>query len=952
MTDDPGRWRRVNEIFHSALAWAPDQRTAFLRDACGEDAALMGEVESLLAAHIAAGSFAEGAAIDAVMSHDAAIANRAAPAMAAGSELGSYRILAPLDAGGMGEVYRALDTRLHREVAVKVLPTALSDDPERVARLAREARLLAALNHPHIATIHGLEIAGGLHAIVMELVDGPTLADHLANGPLTLEVVLGIARQIAEALEAAHEKGIIHRDLKPANIKLTAAGTVKVLDFGLAKAAAADARDVRLAPPVGDAGSREGGVTGTPAYMSPEQVRGEPVDTRSDVWAFGCVLYEMLTARQAFGCTTMEETFAAILERDADWERLPPNVPIGIRRTLHRCLERDPRRRLHHIADARIEIEDAANDPEGTDATLGQESSRRRVRTLGISTAVLALALVAVLGAWFLRPPALAPEPRVVDITTPGTSDPYSFAISPDARRIAFVADHEGQPTLWVRALDSAEMHALSGTEGARRPFWSPDSRSIGFFANSELKRIAARGGSAQTVTYALAGTTAAWAPDGTILFSSTGSPSLRRVNVEGGKVEAATMPAADSTGHRHPQFLPGGRQFLFFVGGTDAVRGVYLGSLGSAEVTRLVVSDTQGAYVAPGWLLFMRQGTLSAQRFDLARRALSGEPTTIADSVAFEPIYGIGAFSTSDTGVLAWRTGRAPVTRLSWFDRSGHALGTLGSLDQAGLSNLRLSPDDRRVAAERTLQNETDLWLLDSTHQTRLTRGSDASIARLPVWSPDGGRIAFESVHSGTVALAVKPSTGDGAEEALFESAETKIPCDWSPDGRFLLYYIPDPKTGTDLWVLPQDTRVPFVFLKTEANELWGQFSPDGRWVAYQSNETGRYEIYARPFPGPGGAVPISTAGGVYPRWARDGKELYYVAPDAKMMAVPIRATATTIEANVPLTLFQTRKLGGGLNVIGRSHQYDVTRDGRFLINIDAQPSAPPITLLLNWKP
>jgi serine/threonine protein kinase/Tol biopolymer transport system component len=950
MTDD--RWPRVKQIFNSALARAPDQRAAFLRDACGEDVALKCEAESLLAAHAAAGSFAEGAAIGALVPHDSLMANRAVPAMAEGFEFGPYRILAPLDAGGMGEVYRALDTRLHREVAVKVLPTALSADPERVARLEREARLLAALNHPHIATIHGLEIAGGVHAIVMALIDGPTLADRLSSGPLALDVALDIARQIAEALEAAHEKGIIHRDLKPANIKLTAAGTVSVLDFGLAKALAAEPRDAHGAPVVGDAASSDGVVMGTPAYMSPEQARGQRVDARSDVWAFGCVLYEMLTAHAAFGRATLAETLAAILEHEPDWERLPPNVPAGIRRMLRRCLERDPRRRLHDVADARIEIEDAANDPEGAASALVMASTRRRARMLGISTAVLAIAFAAALGAWLLRPTAHVPELRVVDITTPRTSDPWSFALSPDGRRIAFVADHEGQPMLWVRALDAASAQALPGTEAARRPFWSPDSRSIGFFANSELRRIEARGGSARTVAYALGGTTAAWGPDGTILFSGADAPSLRRVDAAGGTVKAATVAAAESTGHRHPQFLPGGRQFLFFAGGPDAVRGVYLGSLQSSEVTRLTASDTQGAYVAPGWLLFVRQGTLLAQHFDLDRRMLSGEPVTVADSVAFEPITGAGAFSTSDAGVMAYRAGRPSVTRLSWFDRSGNALGTLGSPEQAGLSNLRLSPNGRRVVAERTLQNETDLWLLDATHQTRFTRGSDGRIARLPVWSPDGDRIAFESVASGAVKLSVKPSSGDGDEAVLFESPQGKIPCDWSPDGRFLLYYIPDPKTGTDLWVLPEATRVPFIFLQTDANELWGQFSPDGRWVAYQSNETGRYEIYVRAFPASGGAFPVSTAGGVYPRWSRDGKELYFIAPDAKMMAVPIRATATMIEAGVPAMLFQTQRVGGGMNVIGRGPQYDVTSDGRFLINVDAESGALPITLLMNWKP
>jgi dipeptidyl aminopeptidase/acylaminoacyl peptidase len=378
----------------------------------------------------------------------------------------------------------------------------------------------------------------------------------------------------------------------------------------------------------------------------------------------------------------------------------------------------------------------------------------------------------------------------------------------------------------------------------------------------------------------------------------------------------------------------------------------VYLGALGSSEVTRLVASDTQAAYVTSGWLLFVRQGTLLAQRFDLSRGMVGGDPITVADSVAFDPITGGGAFSTSETGVIAYRPGRPSMTRLVWFDRLGNALGTLGSPEQSGLSTFTLSPDGRRIAAERTVQDETDLWLLDSSRQTRFTHEAGGTTARLPVWSRDGARLAFQSTGPHSVTLSAKSLTVDGDQDVLLRSPEVKVPCDWSPDGRFLLYYVPEPQTGADLWVLPVDTRVPSVFLKTRASENWGQFSPDGRWVAYQSNETGRYEIYVRPFPPRGGAVPISTAGGVYARWSRDGKELYYVAPDARLMAVRIRETVNAIEAGTPTPLFPTRRVGGGLNVISYGHQYDVTRDGRFLVNVEAESSAPPLTLLLNWKP
>ncbi len=549
-----------------------------------------------------------------------------------------------------------------------------------------------------------------------------------------------------------------------------------MLDFGLAKAMGP------VAPAPSGAASRDGAVMGTPAYMSPEQARGEFLDERTDVWAFGCVLFEMLTARRPFGRATIAETLAAILEHTPDWSLLPPGVPAAVRRALRRCLERDPRQRLHHIADVRIELDDAASDPEGA-AAAAPSAGRRRERALGLLAVALALALAAAVGAWLLRAPLPPPDPWVLDITTPRTSDPWSFAVSPDGRRIVFVAEHEGQPTLWVRALNETRARALPGTDAARRPFWSPDSRSIGFFSNSELRRVEARGGSVQTVTHVIGGTTAAWGPDGTILFSSVAPLALRRVNAAGGAVGPATTLTVESTGHRHPQFIRGSRQFLFFGAGPDGVRGVYQGSLDSLEATRLVASDSQGVYLAPGWLLFVRQGTLLAQAFDPEERTVRGEPITVADSVGFDPITGYGAFSASDAGMMAYRTGQPPTTRLSWFDRSGKVLGTFGADEQAGLMNVRLSPDGSRLVAERSLKNETDLWLLDASHQTRFTRGSNGSLERLPVWSPDGTRIAFESLRAGSVALSVKPSTG-GPEDVLVESPEIKVPCDWSPDG------------------------------------------------------------------------------------------------------------------------------------------------------------------------
>ena len=947
---DPDRWPQVKEIFHSALAVAADDRAAFVREMCRDDAALQQEVESLLVAHGEAGDFAESPAIAALDSAGRHEGPGATAALAPGVELGIYRIVGPLDSGAMGEVYRARDTRLTRDVAVKVLPATLSADAERIARLEREARLLAALNHPHIATIHSLEKSNGVCALVMELIEGPTLAEHLAGGALPMNRALEIARQIADALEAAHEKGIVHRDLKPANIKLTAAGSVKILDFGLARAIGPEEHiDGEAATVI-----REGLIAGTPAYMSPEQTRGERVDQRADIWAFGCLLYEMLARRRPFGRSTIPETIDAILEDQPDWQQLPPTVPPGIRRLLRHCLEPDPKRRLHHIADARIEIEDAA-DNRADDELVGARRSRQREWLFAGLAAVFAIGFATL----FLRPVPAAPELRIVDITTTWTFDPLSFALSPDGRRIAFVGDYQGQPTLWFRSLDAAEAQPLPGTQNARRPFWSPDSRSIGFFALTELKRIDTRGGAPRPITEIIAGTAGAWGGDGNILFSGimsrTISPAptgLLRVNAEGGATDIATRPVTPSIAHRYPQFLPGRREFLFFAEGAADERGVYLGSLDSMETTRLVASDSQGAYFAPDWLLFVRRGTLLAQRFDIDRRSMIGDAITAAESVSWDPISGGAAISTSGTNVIAYRSGRGPATQLEWFDRSGHPLGTLGSSEGAALSNPRLSPDGRRVIGERTVNNETALWLVDSSHQVLFARTTDRSMARYPVWSRSGDRIAFASVRTGSVRLSAKPSAGASNEEGFFESTAITVLSDWSPDGRFLLFFSPDAKTGTDLWVLPTDTRTPKLFLATPANEMWGQFSPDGRWIAYQSNETGRFEIYVRPFPGPGGPIPISTAGGVYTRWSRDGSELYYVAPDATLMAVRVRRTPTTISADAPVALFKTRRVGGGVNVIGYGHQYDVAPDGRFLMNVEPESNLRPITLVMNWKP
>jgi serine/threonine protein kinase/Tol biopolymer transport system component len=867
-----------------------------------------------------------------------------------GTKLAHYEITSHIGSGGMGDVYQATDTKLGRSVAIKFLPEAFSHDTERVARFQREARVLASLNHPNIAAIHGVEQIDTRHFLVMELVPGETLADRIKRGAIPIEEALSIAKQIAEALEEAHEKGIIHRDLKPANVKVTPDGKVKVLDFGLAKAYESETSNSSLSnsPTLSMAATNPGIILGTAGYMSPEQAQGKEADRRTDMFAFGCVLYEMLTGRQAFAGETVTQILARVLEREPDWSRLPAATSPAIRRLLRRCLQKDRSRRLKSADAVRIEIDESpfeTRQPEELASSAG--SPGRHLFRSAILIAVSATVLSAVMYFRGARP-SDGPEMRV-DIVTPATDDPASFAVSPDGRRLVFVASGDSS-RLWLRSLDGTTAQPMAGTEGARFPFWSPDSRSVGFFAATKLKRIDIGGGLPHTLTdigdNPGGGT---WSPDGIILFAPLTLSPLYRISASG--VEKAAVTKLQETGgisHRFPQFLPGGRQFLFFSTGGGETQGIYMGSLNSPEIKRLTSADTAGAYAPPGWLLYLRQDTLVARRFDIARGELTGDPITIANPVASSS-NNYGAFSVSSAGLLSYRAGGSGSQRqLTWFDRSGKAVGMVGPPDDS-IQDLRLSRDGRRVAVDRDVANNTDVSIIDGPRMPRFT--FDPAIDFSPVWSPDGSRIVFASNRKGHFDLFLKPSNGESAEELLLESAENKNPNDWSSDGRFILYLSTNPQTAYDLWVLPlSGDRKPFAFLKTKADERGGHFSPDGRWVSYQSNESGRFEIYVRPFPGPGGQWQISTAGGVGPRWRSDGKELYFVAPDGSVMAASIATEGETLQSGPPQKLFQPRILKAGTT--GRV-QYDVASDGRFLIDVPVEQSATtPITLLMNWKP
>jgi len=958
----------VKALFQAVVERPADERDAFLAAATGDDTALRREVESLLTSDASDRSFLDRlpvASASVLAEPLAALPTAMDPSqsegvLAAGRRLGPYEIVAPLGAGAMGEVYRARDTKLNRSVALKVLPERFALDPDRAARFTREAHVLATLNHPNIAAIYGLEEwspstgsgQSAVKALVLELIEGPTLADHIARGPIPVEEALTIARQIAEALEAAHEKGIIHRDLKPANIKIAGNGVVKVLDFGLAKVwDGAVQSDLSALPTLTKTALGERTILGTPAYMSPEQARGQSLDKRTDIWSFGCVLYEMLTGRAPFTGATVSDTLAAILEREPVATLLPADTPSGIRRLMRRCLQKDRRRRLQAAGDAALEIDDAcAESEEPQDVYV--TASRNRERLVWIVATLILSTIALTLGISYLRTPADLADLRV-EITTPSTDAPTSFAISPDGRRLVFVAYDQGQARLLLRPLDATTAQPLAGTEGATYPFWSPDSRTLGFFADGKLKRIDIRGGLAQTLASAPGGRGGTWNPDGRIVFAPTAVGSLSTVPSSGGDVATVTVvDRRHQASHRFPQFLPDGRRFLFFVQGPPDTQGVYLGALDSPKTQRLTAADSAGAYLPGGWLLFLSQGTLVARRFNSTAGELTGDPITVADPVGLDVSNFSGAFSVSREGIVAYRSIGTGRRQLIWFDRTGKRLGTLGEPDENELVAPSLSPDGLRVAAHRTLLGNTDIWIFDVARATRFT--FDANKDLFPIWSPDGRHIAFDSNRSGHRYFYQKRSDLAGAEIPFLETPEDKVLNDWSPDGQSILYVTPnDPKTGADIWYVPlSGDRKPIPFVVTPFLERAGQFSPDGRWVAYQSNETGRYEIYIRSFPGPGGQQQVSTSGGIQARWRSDGQELYYIAPDGKLMAVSITMHGTAIEPGTPVALFQTRIWGGGTNAT-LGPQYDVSRDGRFLLDTAVEDVAmAPITLLLNWKP
>ncbi len=835
-----------------------------------------------------------------------------------GAKLGPYEIVSPIGEGGMGRVWRARDTRLGRDVALKISKTEFTD------RFEREARAIAAFNHPNICQIYDV----GPDYLVMELIDGTTL-----KGPLAPEKAVEYACQILDALAAAHAKGIVHGDLKPPNILVTARG-IKLLDFGLARETSAP-RNTDATVSV----TQEAQITGTLEYMAPEQLQGREADARSDIFSFGCVLYEMLSGVRVFSGSSAASVIAAILEREPK-----PLVTIGpaLDRVLRACLAKDPERRFQTAIDLKRNLTWAMEA--GPVATVPTQ----KARLPWILAAAAALAAIAIAALHFAALKPAPPETRV-DIVTPATSSPASFAVSPDGRRVAYVASPGGASRLFVRPLDSTSAQSLPGTEGALNPFWSPDSRSLGFFADQKLKRIDLAGGQ----PFTLAGVTnltaqGTWNSEGTILFSPGGAGPLFRVSSSGGPAVAVTKLASSQGFHRTPRFLASGRQFLFYATGADP--SLWLGSLDGTAPRRIAAiapgTDSAAEYLSSGWLIWVRQSVLVAQRFDVARGTLSGDPVTLAHGVGVDPVSLAGAFSVSPNGVIAWRAGSVSRRQLIWFTRSGHNAGALGAPDDSNLLHPEISPDGQRVAVTRGPIGFGDIWIEEGGRSSRFT--FDPSDDRYAIWSPDGARIAFSSRRTVALDIYAQPANASGRAEPLFQSENTKVPNSWSPDGRFLLYW--SSRDNGNLMLLPLSgaDRKPVSFLSTSFTEMQGAFSPDGKWVAYQSSESGRYEIYVRPFPGPGGRWPVSTGGGISPRWRADGKELYYLAPDAKLMAVAVSARGAAFTARAPEPLFFTHIAPGVFKP-----QYAVARDGRFLINTELETaSSEPIHLLLNWKP
>jgi serine/threonine protein kinase len=884
--------------------------------------------------------------------------------MTPGSAIAHYRITAKIGEGGMGAVYLATDIKLNRDVAIKVLPDTLANDPDYLARFTREAQVLASLNHPNIAIIYGVEEK----ALVMELVPGCTLEERIAAGPIPVEETIGIARQIAEALEAAHEKGVIHRDLKPANVKITPEGVVKVLDFGLAKAADSISGATSANSPTITMLSRHGGlIMGTAGYMAPEQAAARPVDRRADIWSFGVVLWEMLTGHQLFSGETISHTLADVLRAPIDFSKLPASTPAPIAELVKRCLDRDSKKRLRDIGEARIVLQEYLADPRS------RAEDSREIKPLPTKLAwapwVVAAGLAATLG-YVTYQHEQEPPPKMMKLsvlppdkgTFVGSSPP---ALSPDGRKLAFAALQEGKVLLWIRDLDSPTAHSVTGTDGASDPFWSPNSQSIGFFDHGDkLKRVDSGGGTVQTLcTTQGASHGASWSSRGVILFANSPASALYRVSATGGSPVPVTSldEAAGEVSHRLPWFLPDGRHFLFSVRNQDQVNksAVYLGDLDSKERTLVLKGEAHAAYVpAGGFLVFAAANTadspLMARAMDGWRFRTTDNPISIVDSVAFSTgIWAQHQFSVSRDGVLVYTSGgQSKTPHLTWLDRAGKTLGIVEA-PAALPGEPAISPDGKAIAFYSLQSGNRDIWVHDVTRgvTSRFTFSPSGGSAYSPAWSPDGRYLIFSYRDAaGRTSLMKKPIAGGGAPEPIGspwgDPVRTPLYGNWSRDGRYVIAELfPNGPTGSDIWMLRLNPtgEKPRPYLQSSARESMPSISPSSDWLAYTSDETHRFEVYVQSFPNPGQKYQVSVNGGEKPVWSRDGKELFYIAPDQQMMAVAIRNNGANLEIGTATALFDSK--------LAPANRFDVAKDGRFLIPVQEQSSSSPMTVVVNWQ-
>ena len=896
-------------------------------------------------------------------------------ALARGTRLGTFEVVGAIGTGGMGEVYRAHDAKLGRDVALKVLPEAFSSDPERMGRFEREAKVLASLNHTNIAAIYGFEESAGVHALVMELVEGQTLAERIgeggardagprgsglkagatqtgAQGTLQLDEALPIAKQICEGLEYAHERGIVHRDLKPANVKITPEQVVKILDFGLAKALEGEtgAGDVSTSPTISRMATQAGVILGTAAYMSPEQAKGRPVDRRADVWAFGCVLYEMLTGKCAFGGETVTDVLASVVKEEPNWAVLPESTPAAIRRLLKRCLKKDVKQRLQAIGEARIALDEViSGSAEVAEIRAAVQPAARSRREIVAWALVVVLALAAAgAAAWVWLTPRATPVPSALAYIPPPPGTSFRFfgfgagpvVVSPDGTELAFSAtDQKGITKIWIRPLAGGEARALAGTGDGSMPFWSADGQSLGFFADEKLKTLAVESGTVQTLGEAACDNAGgAWSSRNVILFVPQCGGPMDSIPAGGGTPQPVIQPASVESGVRSPTFLPGGNRLLYgtVAEGQPSIR---MASL-SGKKSRLILSDAGSPEFASGDLLFLRDGKIFAQRFDPASGKLSGDPIPLEEAVAF---------SASASGVLAFQGGSADA-RLEWFDRSGNLLGTVGEV-QPWIAP-KISPDGKQLLGVQTspAHATTNLWSYPASGGvgTRLT--FNPGVNGFSVWSPDGRYIAYGCVVGREQAICRKPSNGSGAQETLVKLGPNVISAaaiDWSPDGKYLSFDEQARKNRRwGSWVLPlTGNSKPFQPAPVDADQYDGNFSPDGHWFAYFSYETGRPEVFVVPFPPTGGKYQISQNGGWVVRWAA-GDKLFFLTMGNRLMEADLKANGNSLQIQSITPLFQLSL------PVTEAPLYDVTANGqRFIVATAADSaSADSISLLLNW--